>query len=89
MINLELKLPDEVMENIPSGSREEVVRYLARYFDTVIAEYDVRFQKRVTGAFGAPLSKYERAILKDFLIDQTLGKIDEISQVMAAEALAR
>lgn len=88
MTNLELKLPDEVMENIPSGSREEVVRYLAKYFDTVIAEYEVRFQKRVQGAFGQPLSKYERSMLKDFLIDQTLGKLDEMSSMMAAEAIS-
>lgn len=86
---IELKLPDEVMENIPSGGRDEMVRYLAKYFDTVIAEYDARFQKRVTGTFGAPLSKYEKSILKDFLIDQTLGKIEETSVVMAAEALTR
>lgn len=85
---IELKLPDEVMENIPSGSRDDVVRYLAKYFDSVIAEYDVRFQKRVQGAFGSPLSKYEKSILKDFLIDQTLGRIEENS-LLAAEALTR
>lgn len=86
MIDLELKLPAEVMDNIPSGSREDVVRYLAKYFDTVIDKYDARFQKRVQGGFGGPLSKYEKSILKDFLIDQTLGKIDE-SSLMAAETL--
>ena len=86
MIDLELRLPDEVMENIPSGNREEVVKYLAKYFDTVIDRYDHRFQKRVRGIFGTPLSQYEKSILKDFLIDQTLGKIEEAS-LIAAETL--
>lgn len=85
MTDLELRLPDDVMESIPSGNRDAVVLYLAKYFESVIDKYDVRFQKRVKGAFGAPLSRYERSILKDFLIDQALGKIEEASQV-AAEA---
>lgn len=88
MMDLELRLPDEVLENIPSGNRDDVVRYLARYFDTVIDKYDSRFQKRVQGAFGSPLSRYEKSILKDFLIDQALGKIEEASQ-FAAESITR
>lgn len=86
MIDLELRLPDEVMENIPSGNTEEIVRYLARYFDTVIEKYNDRFQKRMRGPLGEPLSKYEKAIIKDFLIDQTLGRIEE-GTPMAAETL--
>lgn len=86
MIDLELKLPADVMESIPSGNKEDVIRYLAKYFDSVIDKYDARFQKRVQGTFGQPLSKYEKSILKDFLIDQTLGKIEE-SSLMAAETL--
>lgn len=83
MTDLELKLPDDVMKNIPSG-RDEMIQYLAKYFDTVIEKYDVRFQNRVKGFMGGPLSKYEKAQLKDLLIDLTLGKIEEAPQ-MAAE----
>lgn len=83
MTNLELKLPEEVLENIPSGSREEMVKYLAKFFDTVIDKYEVRFQKRVQGSFGAPLSRFEKSLLKDFLIDQALGKIEETTLVPA------
>jgi hypothetical protein len=86
MTDLELKLPDDVMESIPSD-RQEMIRHLAKYFDTVIDKYDARFQKRVSGAFGSPLSKYEKAILKDFLIDQTLGRIEETAH-LAAESLS-
>lgn len=86
---IELKLPDEVMDGIPTGSREDVVKYLSKYFDGVIDEYSVRLQRRAKGVFGEPISKYERSMLKDFLIDQTLGKLEETSQVMAAETLAR
>jgi len=75
MNNFELKLPSEVLENIPSG-HEDMIRFLATYFDGVIEDYNSRFQQRVTGAFGGPLSRYERAILKDFLIATTLGKLE-------------
>jgi hypothetical protein len=92
MTDLELKLPDEVMENIPSGNKEDVVRYLAKYFDTIIDRYDHRFQQRITGPLGGPLSNYEKSLLKDFLIDQTLGKIEEatLKEVsLAAETITR
>ncbi len=87
MMDLEIKLPDEVMDNIPSGNREEVARYLSKYFDGVIGDYDVRFQKRISGAFGQPLSRYEKSMLKDFLIEMTLGKIESGPSLMAAEVL--
>ncbi len=89
MIDLELKLPDEVMENIPAGSRDDVVKYLAKYFDSIIGEYDNRFQKRMSQSaiLGGPLSKYEKSMLRDFLIDLTLGKLEE-APPMAAEALS-
>lgn len=83
---LELRLPDEVMDNIPSG-REEMVRYLSTYFDSVIEKYDVRFQKRVSGPMGGALSKYEKAVLKDFLIDQVIGRFEGGPSLMAAESL--
>lgn len=85
-MDLEFKLPDEVLENVPSSSKEEMVRYLATYFDSVIEDYNVRLQKRATGAFGQPLSRYERSLLKDFLIDRTIGRIEAASQ-LAAETL--
>lgn len=82
MNNFELKLPSDILESIPPG-QEDMIRFLARYFDGVIDEYDVRFQKRVEGAFGGPLSKYEKSILKDFLIDAVLGKLEEPPRLAA------
>jgi len=79
MLDLELKLPEEILENMPSG-REEMVKYLARYFDTVIDNYDNRFQKRVRGPLAGPLTRYEKAILKDFLIEMTIGNLEEASK---------
>lgn len=75
MNNFELKLPSDVLEHIPSG-HEDMLRYLAKYFDGVIEAYGIRFQHRVGGAFAGPLSRYEKSILKDFLIDATLGKLE-------------
>lgn len=74
MNDFELKLPPEVLEGIPSG-HDEMIRYLSTYFDGVIDKYDQRFKMRVTGAFSGPLSRYEKAILKDFLIDATIGRM--------------
>lgn len=73
--NFELKLPSDVLENIPSG-HDDMIHYLARYFEGVIESYGSRFQQRVGGAFAGPLSRYEKSILKDFLIDVTLGKLE-------------
>lgn len=83
MNNFELKLPSDILESIPPG-HEDMIRFLAKYFDGVIDEYGVRFQRRVGGAFGGPLSKYEKSILKDFLIDVTLGKLEESPRLAAA-----
>lgn len=85
MTDLELKIPDDVLETLPTGSREELVQFLSKYFDSVIDGYDIRFQKRVSGAFGGPLSRYEKSILKDFLIDLTLGRIEENKSSEVAE----
>lgn len=82
MTNFELKLPSDILERIPPG-HEDMIRFLAKYFDGVIDEYDVRFQKRVGGVMGGPLSKYEKSILKDFLIDAVLGKLEEPSRLAA------
>lgn len=79
MLDLEIRLPEEVLENMPSG-KEEMVKYLAKYFDAVIDNYDNRFQKRVQGPMAGPLTRYEKAILKDFLIEMALGKMEEASQ---------
>lgn len=89
MTDLELKIPEEVLETLPSNNKAELINSLARYFEEVINKYDVRFQKRVGGAVGGPLSRYERSILKDFLIDHTLSflKEDETEKSFAAETL--
>lgn len=85
MTELELKLPEDVLESIPP-SREDMIKYLSQYFDSIIDQYNIRFQKRVQGAFSGPLSKYERSILKDFLIDVTIGNL-EIARPVAAETI--
>ena len=79
MSDLEFKLPEDVLENIPSG-KQDLINHLAKYFETVIDRYDLRFQKRVAGPLGAPLSRYEKSILRDFLLDIAIGKIEESKQ---------
>jgi len=74
------------MENIPPG-KDEMIRYLAKYFDTVIEQYDQRFQRRASGIMAGALSKYEKSMLKDFLIDTVIGRLEGGPSMMAAESL--
>ncbi len=84
MSNFALKLPSEILDSIPPG-REDMIRFLSKYFDGVINDYDSRFQRRVGGGvLGGPLSRYEKSILKDFLIDAVMGKLEEDPPVLAA-----
>ena len=69
---LDIKLPTEVMENLPT-ERSAMVEYVSRYVDEHIKQYEARFIKRVQGPMGGPLSRYERSLLKDFLLDSILG----------------
>jgi len=70
---LEIKLPDHMLEHLPSD-KTEMVAYLSKYTDEVLHQYETRFQRRVPGTMGGPLSRYEKSLLKDFVLDMILGK---------------
>jgi hypothetical protein len=73
---VELKLPADILDNVPKD-KEGMLKYLSGYFDVVIEKYNERFQSRVSGIMGQPLSRYERAMLKDLLMDLTIGTIHQ------------
>lgn len=90
---LEIKLSDEIMENLPSD-KAGMIQYLSKHFDEVLRKYDEDFQRRVPGMLGAPLSRYEKSLLKDFLLSAVLGR--ELKEQMsgspfegAAEAVSK
>ena len=83
MKDLELRLPDEVMENIPAG-KTALLSHLSSYLDEAISRYEDRLRARVPGMLGQPLSRYEKTLLKDFLLDLTVGKM-HASEQLAAE----
>lgn len=87
MAGIEIKLSEDTLESLPS-SKEGMIRYLAKHFDTVIDDYNIRLRERVAGSLGSPLSSYERAIIKDFLIDVTLGKLHQPSPEPAVAYIA-
>jgi hypothetical protein len=70
---LEIKLPEHVLEHLPSD-KTEMVAYLSKYADEVLRQYEARFQRRVSGTMGGPLSRYEKSLLRDFVLDMILGK---------------
>lgn len=70
---LEIKLPDELMETLPSD-RTQMIGVLSNHFDEVIRQYEQEFTNSVGGCLGQALSRYEKSMLKDFLIRMTLGK---------------
>jgi hypothetical protein len=69
---IEIKLPDDIMENCPQD-KAAMGTYLAEYLNKVIAVYEKRFQQRVKGALGGPLSNFEKALLRDFMLEALLG----------------
>ncbi len=71
--NLSIKLPDEVMESLPTD-RSQLVAQLSRLVDEEISDYEQDFRRRVQGTMGGPLSRYEKSILRDFILDRILGK---------------
>lgn len=71
---LEIRLPDEVMQSLP-GDKPAMLECLTKHFEQVVEAYQVRFQKRVPGALGEPLSRYEKSMLMDFLLEFTLGEL--------------
>lgn len=76
MSDIEIKLPEDVLNNIPEG-KTEMINYLSGYFDGVIEKYNERFVKRVSGIMGSPLSRYEKSLLKDMLMDLAIGEIQK------------
>lgn len=77
MEDLELKLPEEVLNQLPAA-KEEMIKHLAVYFDGILEKYNTRFQTRVGGFMGSPLSRYEKSMLMDFLIDLAIGQINSL-----------
>ena len=89
---LEIRLPDEVMDNLPS-EKEAMIVYLSKHFDEVIRNYEQEFTRSVGGFLGQPLSRYEKATIKDFLIRMVLGRklsqqFDDTSPFEKIEAVA-
>ncbi len=80
---LNIQLPDDVMENLPTG-RDSMIAYLSKHFDEVIKQYEYDFVRSVPGILGQPLSRYEKATIKDFLIRMVLGK--KLSQHLEDDA---
>ena len=70
---LEIKLPDHVMEHLPSD-KAEMIAHLSKHVDEVIRQYEISVQKRISGTMGGPLSRYEKSLLRDFILDRILGK---------------
>lgn len=74
MTHLEIKLPDDVMAHLPT-EKSALIACLSRHFDKVLDQYELRLPKRLGAPLNGPLSRYERATLKDFLMDQVLGDL--------------
>lgn len=70
---IDIKLPDEVMDNLPDDFHQ-MVTYLSGHLDKVVSEYELNFSTNVRGTLGGPLSRFERSLLKDFLFRMVLGE---------------
>lgn len=64
---IDIKLPDEVETKIQAGA--PAMKTLSDHFDEVISLYEISFRQRVQGLMGGPLTNFEKAAIKDFLMD--------------------
>lgn len=80
MTNYQIKitLPDDVMDNLPSNPAQWE-SYLAKFLQGGdLQVYDASLQRRQQGSvLGKPLSRYERSICTDLLLDIILGQLRE------------
>lgn len=63
---IDIRLPEEILDNLPSG-KDDLVRHLMPSIEEAISEYEKGLRRRVSGLLGDSLSRYEKAMLRDFL----------------------
>ena len=71
---LDVRLPEEVLERLPS-TKDEMVRYLLPFADEAISEYEKSLAHRVKGVLGGALARHERAMLRDFILDRLMNRV--------------
>ena len=71
---VKITLPDEVMERMPQN-KEGIIAYLSRYFEDEVNEYSSELQRQAPAPFNQPLNRYERSLVKDYLMRKTLGAL--------------
>lgn len=71
---LDVRLPEEVLEGLPS-TKDEMVRYLLPFVDSAIVDYEQSLRRRVPGSMGMPLDRHEKSILRDFMMDRLLRNV--------------
>ena len=87
MYKVQLVLPDDVLEHLPKDP-QSCVPYLAEFLGTVIKSYEESLGRRQPGLLGAPLSRYEKTILMDMLIDMALGQLRQKLEAKAGSELS-
>ena len=69
---VKITLPEEVMEHMPAD-RRGMIEYLSRLFDEEADEYSSSIQRRAGAPLNGPLSRYERSLIKDYLLDKIVN----------------
>lgn len=75
-------LPDDLLESLPADPNQWE-SYIARFLlSGDLKTYDLSLQRRQKGAItGAPLSRYEKSMCTDLLLDIILGQLREAKGV--------
>jgi len=68
---IDVRLPEEVLENMPS-TKEGMVQHLLPTVEAAISDYEKSLRRRVPGVLGGALDRHEKSILRDFLLDRIL-----------------
>jgi hypothetical protein len=71
---VKITLPDEIMERMPQD-KEGIITFLSRYFEDEVNDYSSELQRQAPSPFNQPLNRYERSLVKDYLMRKTLGAL--------------
>lgn len=71
---VKISLPDEVMERLPAG-KAAMEAYLSPYAEEAVEVYSRTVQKQAPAPFNQALNRFERSLVKDFIMRTLMGDL--------------
>lgn len=75
MYGIEMKIPEEIMDRMPTDLTK-LVEFLLPYASKMVDDYEQSFLARTKNLpLGGKLTRYERSQLTDFILDRLVGPL--------------